>query len=155
MVADHIPAATTDPCFVDTNVLVYAKDRSHPEKQARARLWIESLWQARCGRISTQVLNEYYDAVTRKVDPGADSAALRQDIRSLRAWRPVPLDLDIVSRAWDIEDVHQLSYWDALIVAASRQAGCRYLLTEDLQHGQVLAGVEVVDPFRTTPAQLS
>lgn len=141
----------TGPYFVDTNVLVYARDQDVPSKQERARSWLQHLWATQQGRVSTQVLNEYYYTVTRKLDPTGDREAVRQDIRDLSAWDPVRIDEDLVARAWLIEDRNQVSYWDALIVAASQLAGCRFLLTEDLQHGQLIGGVEIVSPFRATP----
>lgn len=140
--------------FVDTNVLVYARDASEPAKQPRARAWMEALWRSRTGRISVQVLEEYYVTVTSKLDPGLDPSEARSDVRSLSAWRPLPLDGDLVEGAWEIEDRRGFAFWDALIVAAARRSGCRHLLSEDLQDGQDLGGLEVVDPFLTAPAEL-
>lgn len=140
--------------FVDTNVLVYARDASEPEKQPRARAWMEALWRTRTGRISIQVLEEYYVTVTAKLDPGLDPSEARSDVRSLSAWRPLPLDDDLVEGAWEIEDRWGFAFWDALIVAAARRSGCRHLLSEDLQDGQDLGGLEVVDPFSTAPDAL-
>lgn len=144
----------TGTCFADTNLLVYARDSSEPEKQARAREWIAYLWKSHSGRTSVQVLNEYYWVVTHKLSAALPCEDARQDIRDLKAWDPVWLDEDLLGRAWVVEDRYQLAYWDALIVAASHVAGCRYLLTEDLTRGQDLGGVEVVDPFQTGPSHL-
>lgn len=140
--------------FVDTNVLVCARDASEPEKGPRARAWMEALWRARAGRISVQVLEEYYVTVTSKLDPGLDPAEGRSDVRALSAWRPLPLDADLVEAAWGLEDRWGFSFWDAMIVAAGRRAGCRYLLSEDLQDGQALNDMEVVDPFRRSPDEV-
>ncbi len=142
------------PVFVDTNVLLYARDASEPDKQPRAREWLDLLWSERAGRVSLQVLTEYYQAVTRKLRPGLDRETARADVRDLSAWRPVRVDEMVMEDAWRLEDRYGLSIWDALVVASARAAGCRHLLTEDLQHGQDLDGLVVVNPFRVPPGTL-
>ena len=142
------------PVFVDTNLLVYARDASEPDKQPRALAWIEHLWRTQTARLSFQVLQEYDAATTRKLKPGLSPEAARADIRDLLAWRPVPVGAEVLEASWLIEDRFGLSCWDALIVAAARIAGCKHLLTEDLQHGSDLDGLQVVNPFRTPPGSL-
>jgi predicted nucleic acid-binding protein len=142
------------PVFVDTNVLLYARDASEPDRQPRAREWLDLLWREHSGRVSLQVLTEYYQAVTRKLRPGLDRETARADVRDLSAWRPVRVDVTVMEDAWRLEDRYGLSIWDALVVASARAAGCRHLLTEDLQHGQDLDGVIVVNPFRVPPGTL-
>ena len=139
------------PVFVDTNVLVYARDASEAEKQPQALAWVEHLWRTRTARLSFQVLQEYYAATTRKLKPGLTPEQARADIRDLLAWRPVPVDAMVLEASWLAEDRFRLSRWDALIVAAARIAGCDYLLSEDLQDGADLDGLQVVNPFRTPP----
>ena len=141
-------------CFVDTNVLVYARDSSEPAKQPAAERWLRLLWATRSGRLSSQVLNEYYSVVTEKLRPGLGRVEARADVRNLMAWGPVPTDGAVVEGAWTVQDRYGLSWWDALVASAAQVAGCAWLLTEDLQHGQVLDGVTVVDPFRTEPEEL-
>jgi len=140
--------------FVDTNVLVYARDASESEKQPLASAWLETLWESREGRLSTQVLQEYYVAVTRKLDPGLDRAQARTDVRALEAWRPLDLDAPLLESAWEAEDRFGFVFWDTLIVAAARRLGCDHLLTEDLQDGQDLDGLVVIDPFRHEPGEI-
>ncbi len=142
------------PVFVDTNVLVYARDVSEPDKQPRALAWIEYLWRTQTPRLSYQVLQEYYATTTRKLKPGLSPEAARADIRDLLAWRPVPVGAEMLEAGWLAEDRFGLSCWDALIVAAARITGCEHLLTEDLQHGSDLDGLQVVSPFRTQPGSL-
>lgn len=142
------------PVFVDTNVLVYARDASDLDKRAAAGAWIEHLWTSASGRLSVQVLQEYYVTVTRKLDPGLSSDEAREDIRDLAAWRPVRIDEAIVEAAWRIEDRFQLSFWDSLIVAAAQAADCDVLLTEDLQHGLEIDGLRIADPFVTPVSSL-
>jgi predicted nucleic acid-binding protein len=143
------------PIFVDTNVLVYARDASDMGKHAIAAAWMEHLWTSAGGRLSVQVLQEYYVTVTRKLDPGLSAEEAREDVRDLAAWRPLRIDQPIVEAAWRTEDRYGLSFWDSLIVAAAQAAGCEALLTEDLQHGLDIDGLRVVDPFRTRVGSLS
>ncbi len=140
------------PIFVDTNVLVYARDVSEPDKQPQAARWLEHLWASQSGRISTQVLSEYYVTVTRKLDPGLPIENARRDLRNLMVWDPLPVDSKLIERALSLQDRFSLSYWDALIVGAAQIADCRHLLTEDLQAGQRFDAVRVVDPFEHDPS---
>ncbi len=133
--------------FVDTNVLVYARDASEPDKQQRAQTWMAALWESRAGRTSVQVLNEFYVTVTRKLNPAMPVAEARADVIDLGEWGPVVLTDALLHQAWAMEDRYGLSYWDSLIVAAAQVEGCRHLLTEDLQDGLNLDGVTVVNPF--------
>jgi predicted nucleic acid-binding protein len=142
------------PVFIDTNVLVYARDASEPEKQLQAAAWIDHLWRTRTARLSFQVLQEYYATTTRKLEPGLTPEQARADVRDLLAWRPVSVGADLLEAGWSVEDRFGLSCWDALIVAAARVAGCEYLLTEDLQHGSELEGLQVVSPFRAAAGSL-
>jgi predicted nucleic acid-binding protein len=138
--------------FVDTNVLLYALDRADLKKQERARAWRTELWERRCGRISVQVLQEFYANVVRKWPSTLELA--RSEIRNLQAWRPVTVDIELLEHGWRIQDRYQLSFWDALIVAAAKSSESTYLLTEDLQAGQELDGITVIDPFQTLPTSL-
>jgi predicted nucleic acid-binding protein len=76
-------------------------------------------------------------------------------VKDLLAWQPVKVDGTILERGWKLQDRYQLSFWDALIVAAAKASGCRYLLTEDLQTHQDLDGILVISPFLTEPTSLS
>ncbi len=143
----------TAAVFVDTNVLLYALDEAHPDKQEAATAWRAALWKSRAGRISFQVLQEFYVNVRQKWPSSVDEA--RAEIRDLLAWRPVAVDAALLERGWKIHDRYRLSFWDAMIVAAAKASSCRYLLTEDLQAGQVIDGVMVVSPFDASPASIS
>ncbi len=137
--------------FVDTNVLVYARDLSVLAKHKRAHEWMSALWKSRLGRTSVQVLNEYYVTVTRKLNPRLEPHEARADVGDLHAWAPVPLSAGIVESAFVIEDRFGLSHWDCLIVAAAMAADCDYLLTEDFQDGQRLHALTVINPFMHQP----
>jgi len=90
--------------FVDTNILVYVRDSSDPVKQSGAEEVLRVLWRKRTGRLSAQVLQEYYVTVTRKLKPGLRPAEARQDIRDLLAWGPKQVSASILENAWEIED---------------------------------------------------
>jgi predicted nucleic acid-binding protein len=135
--------------FVDTNVLVYALDDADPRKQAAARAWRAELWKSKCGRISFQVLQEFYAVVERKWPAGRDGA--RAEIRDLLTWRPVPIDQLVLERAWEVQEGYRLPFWDSLIVAAAIGSSCRYILSEDFQHQQKFDNLLVVNPFLWPP----
>ncbi|MBX3632149.1 MAG: twitching motility protein PilT [Acidovorax sp. SCN 68-22] len=138
--------------FVDTNVLIYADDTRDAAKRLRAREWLLLLWQQRAGRLSTQVLNEYYVNVTRKL--GLAQGDARAKVRRFQLWQPWQIDHQTVETAWGVEARFGLSYWDSLIVAAAAQSGCTHLLSEDLQHGQQIDAVTILNPFRVAPNEL-
>jgi len=140
--------------FVDTNVLVYSRDASDPGKQARAMDWVSRLWKERAGRLSFQLLAEFYVTVTRKLDPGMDARTAREDVRALLAWKPISTDPGILEGAWRIGDRYGISWWDSLIVSAAEAAECGILLTEDLQDGQALGPLRVVNPFLHAPREV-
>jgi predicted nucleic acid-binding protein len=147
--------STIEPVFVDTNVLVYARDAQDVEKHRRAVDWMRFLWQTRRGRVSAQVLNEFFVTVTRKLPQPLTHAAARDEVRDLMAWAPEPVDDELIERAWVVASTWQLTHWDALVVAAAQRAGCTYLLTEDLQTAQRIGELQVLSPFSSSPAALS
>ena len=142
----------TGPVFVDTNVFVYLHDDSEPEKKQRADDWIEFLVSRRAGRLSFQVLQELYAVLTRTIEETLPTETARDIVRDLIAWRPTPIDLSILERAWAVQQRYTLSWWDSLIIAAAQSSQCEVVLTEDLQDGQVFGPVRVIDPF-ASPAR--
>ena len=100
----------SETVFVDTNVLVYARDASEVEKQPRAEEWMRHLWRGQKGRLSFQVLQEFYVTVTDKLDPGMDPGEARDEVRSLLAWRPVSTDQRVLEAAWRIQDRYRLAW---------------------------------------------
>jgi len=143
-----------DSVFVDTNVLVYAWDSTEPDKQKQALAWMTHLWKTQTGRLSYQVLTEFYVTVTQKLDPGMEPQRARRNVRLFFPWHPVRVDARAVETAWQIQDRYRLSWWDALIVSAARSAGCRYLLTEDFRSGQEFLEIKVINPFLLPPGPL-
>ena len=147
-----MPSAST--VFVDTNVLLYGEDLADAAKHRAARAWLRELWTRRCGRLSTQVLNEFYVNATRKLKPAMPAGDARAEVRRYQRWQPWVVDHATVETAWALESRFALSYWDALMVSAAQQLGCTLLLTEDLQHGQQIDGVRIVNPFIEGPETL-
>lgn len=135
------------PVFVDTNVLVYAHQANELIKQPIAAQWIERLWQEQSGRLSMQVLSEYYVTLTRKVKPPRPAADAWDDVRALSSWNPQATDMELLTRAQEVEQSYHLSWWDSLIVGAAQLQRCAVLLTEDLQHGALYGSVMVQNPF--------
>ncbi|MFH0751814.1 MAG: PIN domain-containing protein [Chloroflexota bacterium] len=133
--------------FVDTNVLVYAHDRSEEVKQPIARALLDELWEARTGVLSTQVLQELYAVATRKFDPPMSARAARQIVAVYASWPVMQVDVALILGASELAERNSVSFWDALIVEAARRAGASVLATEDLQGGRRLGGVRIVNPF--------
>ena len=137
--------------FVDTNVLLYAYDATATVKQPVARATLAGLWAERGGTLSTQVLQEFYNAATRKLTPPMSRSDAREIIGLYAAWPVVVLDPTLVLAASRLEETHQLSFWDALVLEAARVGGAQRVLTEDMQHGRVIEGVRIETPFVETP----
>jgi predicted nucleic acid-binding protein len=138
-----------DRFFVDTNLLLYSLDDSDSVKHTRARLWMKALWESDSGRLSWQVLNEFYANAVGKLK--ALPASAQHNVEALIAWRPVDFGLAQVRRAWYWSDHAGTSYWDSLILAAAEASGCRYLLSEDFQTGRKYGMVTVINPFLSSP----
>lgn len=131
--------------FLDSNVLVYAEDSADPVKQQTAIDLIVEHGRQRSGVVSLQVLGEYFSAVTRKlkIDPGV----ARSQVEFYSRFHVVEPTAADVFAAIDLHRLRGFSYWDSLIVHCARQAGCAVLLSEDMQHGQVVDGLKIVNPF--------
>lgn len=133
--------------FVDTNILVYLRDKSEEDKQAIALQWLAVLWQQRSGRISFQTLNEFYVTVTQRLKPGLSRPEAQADIRNLLLWNPLPVDSTVIENAWLIQERHRFSWWDSLILSAAQIQDCTYVLSEDMQHEQQIGNMTIINPF--------
>jgi predicted nucleic acid-binding protein len=135
--------------FVDTNILVYALSPHDPQRSPAAERLLKRLSDAGLLRISTQVLQELYVTLTRK------SQFLLPPAQALRyvdgiAKSPVALiDFPAIRQAIELSISNQFSFWDALILVCAARSGATRLYTEDLNHGQTVLGVQIVNPFRT------
>lgn len=136
----------TARCFVDSNVLIYSDDLRAGPKRDRARELIEEVMVAGTGVLSLQVLQEYFSASKKKLGLSADSA--RQKIQLFSRLDVVILGVPDLLAAIDLHRLHQLSIWDALVIRAALNGGCRILYSEDLQHGRRINGLEIVNPFK-------
>lgn len=134
-------------CFVDTNVLVYAHDQSAGEKCEKALLLANELWDSGNGVLSTQVLQELYIALRRKVANPLSASETEQVLRDYFAWEIVVNTRESVIRAISMETRYKISFWDALILQAAERVGATVLYSEDLSHRQVYGTVRVVNPF--------
>ena len=137
----------TDRVFVDTNVLIYAHDLDAGLKHDRAASIVADLWEKESGVISVQVLQEFYVNVTRKIARPLTPAAARGILRNYLAWRVEPNEPSAVLLASEIGERNLLSFWDALIVASAATAGAERILSEELNHGQVIEGIRIENPF--------
>ena len=135
--------------FVDTNILIYAYDISAGEKHLTALQQVTDLWKSETGLISTQVLQEFYVNVTRKIVKPLNISVARSIIEDMSRWEVVTVEPDTILAAIDLQREHLLSFWDAMIVAAAIVGGAETLLTEDLNHGQDISGVTIRNPFKT------
>ena len=137
-----------DKTFVDTNILVYAHDQDAGHKHEIARKVITELWESRLGLLSAQVLQEFYLTLTRKIPVPLDKPATRRILRNYLSWEVVINDPSVILQASEIEQTYKMSFWEALIVSAAFSKNAATILTEDLNHGQVIEGIEIKNPFR-------
>lgn len=137
--------------FVDTNVIIYARDLNAPQKMAAAQAWLRALAPSRSMTISRQVINEaYFNLAYRprlKLAPGV----ARDFVRALEPFVRAPSNGQTLTDAWTIEDRYGLRFWDALLIASANAAGCGYFLSEDLNDGRVYGAVQAINPFRHAP----
>ena len=139
----------SDRAFVDTNVLVYAHDLDAGERHAVAARLVAELWETRRAVISTQVLQEFYVNATRKIASPLPRATARQIARAYAAWQTELVGPPEILLASELEEQHQLTFWDALIVAAALKGGAGTILTEDMSAGRSISGVRIDNPFAT------
>jgi len=140
--------------FVDTNVLVYAFDKGDSPKKRIAKRLLTDLMEEDRLRVSTQVLQELFVTLTRKVSRPCPSEEALAALEDLTAWPLMVIDYAAIRAAVGVADQAKLSFWDALVVVAAARAGAAVLYTEDLNHGQEILGVQVNNPFRAESSPL-
>jgi len=133
--------------FVDTNVLVYAFDKSHSPKKLVAQKLMSELMQEDRLRVSTQVLQELFVTLTRKVSRPCSTEEAQAVLDDLTAWPLVVVDYAAIRSAIALADQARLSFRDALVVVAAARTGAAVLYTEDLNDGQEILGVQITNPF--------
>ena len=134
--------------FVDTNVLIYAHDVDAKSKHEVAKSVLRELWGERNGVLSTQVLQEFYVNVTRKIPHPLPKESARLVVSTYVIWCGETTHAEI-SNAFRIEDEYRIGFWDALIVASALKSGANRILSEDLNAGQTIAGIRIENPFAT------
>ncbi len=130
--------------FFDTNVLVYADDKSAPAKQRKALDLVAEHRRARSGVLSLQVLQEYFVTVTKKLH--LDASIARRKIELLAEFDVATPEVADILAAIDLHRLHKFSFWDALVLRTAKQAGCSVLFSEDMQAREI-DGLQIVNPF--------
>ncbi len=135
--------------FVDTNILVYAHDRSAGTKHEPAKRLLQRLWDSERGCVSLQVLQEFYVVVTRKMSKPLETESAARIIADLSVWQVHTPGVRDLLGAIEIQRRYQLSFWDAMVIHSAAQLGCVTIWSEDLNTGQVYDGVRCINPFAT------
>ncbi len=133
------------PAFIDTNIVVYADDAAYPKKQKIAAKLIADLYKTGDAVISAQVMQEYYNAAVNKLR--IDPAFAVERLRFLSKFEVVSATPQIVIAATDLHRLRNLSFWDSMILQAAITSGCDTLYSEDMQDGEIVNGVKIVNPF--------
>lgn len=134
--------------FIDTNILVYAYDVDAGIKHTKAQGVLLDSWENGLGCLSIQVLQEFYVTVTRKLAIKISSQEARSIIETYRAWPVFLPTVDDVLAASEVEENYKLSFWDSLIVVAAQKLGATNLASEDLQDGQQIGSLKIINPFK-------
>lgn len=132
--------------FIDTNILVYCMDDFDPKRKERCRILLKTLTNDLQGVISTQVMQEFYVAATKKL--GVDALFAKDILHSLERFETVIITPQIIKDAIDCCIINRISFWDSLIVLAAESARCEKIWTEDLNDGQVIRGVRIENPLK-------
>ena len=136
-----------DKVFIDTNLLIYSMDSRSKAKQKLARNLLKDIYIQGAGVISTQVLEEFYVASTKKLK--MNPSIVREIISFFDKFEVVHISTELIREAIDVNILNKISFWDALIIVSAEFAKCSILLTEDLNAGQTIKGVQIVNPFST------
>jgi predicted nucleic acid-binding protein len=135
-------------CFLDTNILVYAFDASAGQKYEVAKNIVIDLWNTKEGVLSTQVLQEFFVSITRKIPKPMDVMSAKEIISDFLKWNIVINDENSLLEAIDIHIRYSYSFWDSLVIHAAVRSGAVLLLTEDLIDSQIINGVSIKNPFK-------
>jgi predicted nucleic acid-binding protein len=134
--------------FVDTNILVYAYDSSAGKKREIAQKEISDLWNSAEGLLSTQVLQEFYVNITKKVPKPVDPDLARLIIQDLLQWKVIVNDGPAILEAIELQKKHRFGFWDALVIQAALKGGAGVLLSEDFEPGRRILGMTIRNPFK-------
>jgi len=134
--------------FLDTNVLVYAYDIDEGDKHKKAQTILRDCWNKENGAVSTQVIQEFYSAVTRKIPKSLPKKGARDVVRTYQAWPMHSITVDDIIDASELEEKLKYSFWDSLIIVAAQRTGAELLFSEDMQDGQQIGTLRIVNPFK-------
>ena len=137
-----------DKIFIDTNIMIYAYDVSAVEKHQIASHILSDLWNSGLGVLSTQVLQEFFVNIVQKIQKPIDKKLAKEIVRDFLRWQVVVNNGDSIPDAIDIRDKYRYSFWDSMIIEAAIKGGAVFLMSEDLQHGQVISGVTIRNSFK-------
>ena len=149
----RVISSTTDSVFIDTNVLIYTRDRRLTEKRERAREWLAAVSDVGRARMNLQMLNEFTFWILKN-EPRRQVSEVRDEVDAIAAWGDRPLDQEDVDVAWVVRGHLGYQWFDCLLVGAAVTAGCRYFLTEDMAHGTTFEGLTLINPFQADPAAI-
>jgi predicted nucleic acid-binding protein len=138
--------------FVDTNVLIYARDRKEAEKRAKAQAWLTALAETGFGRLNLQVLNEFTRWVLAN-EPRRPLEDVRKEIEELRIWGDKPLDHDEVELGWAVRERLGYQWFDCLLIAAAHLSECTHFLSENMGKGAVFGSITLIHPFDNHPSE--
>ncbi|NJM29276.1 MAG: PIN domain-containing protein [Rhizobiales bacterium] len=116
--------------------------------------WLDGLWKERAGRISAQVLAEFFNVSTQYLKPGLPPERALLEVAAYQGWQPLPTSVELLLKAAGFFQRFKLSWWDSIIVASAVEQGCTHLLTEDMQHGQSIGSLTIINPFHIAPQAL-
>lgn len=136
--------------FIDTNVILYTRDRRFPEKRERAQMWLSALAERRLPKINLQVINEYCHVALRKL-PFLSDQELRSDAEQLRLWGETPLDFETLTLAWRYREATGYAWFDCTLLSAAQRLGCSVFVSEDMQHGRAIDNLTIINPFIALP----
>jgi predicted nucleic acid-binding protein len=134
--------------FVDTNILVYAYDRTAGPKHTAAVRLMEQLWENENGCLSIQVLQEFFVSTTKKIPLPLESEVVRDIISDFSHWRVHTPEASDLLQAIDLHRNYLISFWDAMVLQSAVRFNCSHLLSEDLNAGQTYSSVKVINPFK-------
>ena len=137
-----------DKLFIDTNIIIYAYDVTAGNKHKVAGNILTDLWNSGTGVISTQVLQEFFFNVVQKIPRPIDKKLAKEIVKDFLKWNVVVNNGDSILDAIDICVKYGYSFWDSLIIEAAIKGGAVFLISEDLQDGQVISGVTIRNPFK-------
>lgn len=135
----------TGKIFLDTNLFVYSMDKYNPEKMVKSRSILKKTIKEYNAAISTQVMQEFYVTATKKLQ--SDPITVKNILRQIENFEIINTSPELIYEAIDCSILNQISFWDALIIAAAESAKCEEIWTEDLNEGQIIRGVKIVNPF--------